>query len=106
MGKDAVDAAAHSLGGGALGGGALVGGVLGGGVPRSITERVRLIGADGYETRSNQRAALSRSSGVHLARIDHLLHRYGGLVDELLDLIAGRPELGRPLDGAEAVSYT
>jgi len=91
MGKDAVDAAAHSLGGGALGGG----------VPRSITERVRLIGADGYETRSNQRAALSRSSGVHLARIDHLLHRYGGLVDELLALIAARPELGRPLDGAE-----
>jgi len=91
MGRDAVDAAAHSLGGG----------VLGGGVPRSITERVRLIGADGYETRSNQRAALSRSSGVHLARIDHLLHRYGGLVDELLALIAARPELGRPLDGAE-----
>jgi len=86
MGRDAVDAAAHSLGGG---------------VPRSITERVRLVGADGYETRRNQRSALSRTSGVHLARIDHLLHRYGGLVDELLALIAERPELGRPLDGAE-----
>ena len=86
MGRDAVDAAAHSLGGG---------------VPGSITERVRLVGADGYETRSNQRVALSRSSGVHLARIDHLLNRYGGLVDELLELVLRRPELGQPLVGAE-----
>ncbi|HET6625653.1 MAG TPA: glycerol-3-phosphate dehydrogenase/oxidase [Nocardioidaceae bacterium] len=86
MGKDAVDAAAHSLGGA---------------VPPSITEKVRLVGADGYETRSNQRATLAEASGVHRARIDHLLNRYGGLVDELLALIAARPELGQPLTGAE-----
>jgi glycerol-3-phosphate dehydrogenase len=86
MGKDAVDAAAHSLGGA---------------VPGSITDRVRLAGADGYETRVNQTAALARASGLHTARIDHLLGRYGGLVDELLDLVAARPDLGAPLDGAE-----
>jgi glycerol-3-phosphate dehydrogenase len=86
MGKDAVDAAAHSLGGS---------------VPGSITERVRLVGADGFETRSNQRAALARESGLHRARVDHLLGRYGGLVDELLALVAERPELADPLDGAE-----
>ncbi len=86
MGRDAVDAAVHSLGGA---------------VPGSITDRVRLAGADGYETRSNQRDALARRSGLHPARIEHLLNRYGGLVDELLDLVADRPELGEPLPGAE-----
>ena len=86
MGRDAVDAAAHSLGGA---------------VPASITERVRLVGADGFETRTNQRVALARASGLHVARIDHLLGRFGGLVDEVLDLVAARPELGRPLSGAE-----
>jgi glycerol-3-phosphate dehydrogenase len=86
MGCDAVDAAAHSLGGA---------------VPGSITDRVPLAGAEGYETRSNQRSALARRSGLHRARIDHLLNRYGGLVDELLDIVAERPELGQPLSGAE-----
>jgi glycerol-3-phosphate dehydrogenase len=86
MGRDAVDAAAHSLGGD---------------VPESITDRVLLAGAEGYETRVNQRLALARRSGLHPARIDHLLNRYGDLVDELLDLVAERPELAAPLPGAE-----
>ena len=86
MGKDAVDAAVHSLGET---------------VPGSITERVPLAGATGYETRANQRSTLARASGLHRARIDHLLGRYGGLVDELLALIATRPPLGEPLAGAE-----
>ena len=33
--------------------------------------------------------------------IDHLLGRYGDLVDDLLALIEERPELAEPLDGAE-----
>jgi glycerol-3-phosphate dehydrogenase len=90
MARDAVDAAAHSLGG--------VGRPA---VPDSITEKVRLAGADGFEARANQAASLARTSGLHLARIDHLLARYGALVDELLSLVAARPELGEPLPGAE-----
>jgi glycerol-3-phosphate dehydrogenase len=90
MARDAVDAAAHSLGG--------VGRPA---VPDSITDVVRLAGADGFETRTNQASALATTSGLHVARVDHLLARYGGLVDELLDLVAGRPELGLPLPGAE-----
>ena len=86
MGKDAVDAAAHSLGGA---------------VPESITDRVPLAGAEGYETRTNQRATLAKASGLHRARIDHLLNRYGGLVDEVLALVDKRPELADPLPGAE-----
>jgi glycerol-3-phosphate dehydrogenase len=86
MGRDAVDAAVHSLGGA---------------VPESITDRVLLAGAAGYETRLNQRQTLARRSGLHPARIVHLLNRYGGLVDELVDLVTARPELGEPLPGAE-----
>ncbi len=90
MGKDAVDAAAHSLR-------TTVNLTL----RDSITDRVPLVGADSYETRSNQRVLLSRRSGLHVARIDHLLNRYGGMVDDLLALIAERDELGEPLEGAE-----
>jgi glycerol-3-phosphate dehydrogenase len=89
MARDAVDAAAHSL---TTGGSA---------VRTSITHRVPLVGADGYETRSNQRVQLARRSGLHVARIDHLLGRYGDLVDDLLALVEERPELGEPLEGCE-----
>jgi glycerol-3-phosphate dehydrogenase len=86
MARDAIDAAAHSLGGA---------------VPQSVTDVVRIAGADGFETRTNQRLALAASSGVHVARIDHLLGRYGGLVDELLHLVRDRPDLAAPLPGAD-----
>jgi glycerol-3-phosphate dehydrogenase len=67
----------------------------------SITDRVPLAGAADYETRSNQRVLLSRRAGVHVARIDHLLGRFGGMVDDLLRLCDERPELAVQLNGAE-----
>ena len=66
-----------------------------------ITDRVPLAGAAGFEARTNQRVMLSRRYGLSLAHVDHLLGRFGGLVDELLELVAQRPELGEPLAGAE-----
>ena len=90
MAKDAVDTAARSLA------------AVAGGPPREcITDRIPLAGADGYVARSNQRALLSRRAGLSVGRIDHLLGRYGGLVDEVLALLEGRPELARPLEGAD-----
>jgi len=86
MARDAVDAAVPSIGGQ---------------VRDSITDRVPLVGANGFETRTNQRVTLARRAGLHVARVDHLLGRYGGLIDEILDLISARPELGEPLSGAE-----
>ena len=71
------------------------------GVAPSHTERVPLLGADGFLTRTNQRVALSRRSGLDVGQIDHLLGRYGGLVDDLLELVAARPELALPLPGTE-----
>ena len=69
-------------------------------VPKSITERVPLMGAYGFEARTNQRVSLARASGLDIGRIDHLLGRYGGLIDEVLDLVSSRPELASPLLGA------
>ena len=89
MARDAVDAAAHSLA------------TTGTTVRSSITHRVPLLGADGFETRTNQRVQLARRSGLHVARVDRLLGRYGDLVDDLLAIIEKRPELAEPLDGAE-----
>jgi glycerol-3-phosphate dehydrogenase len=86
MARDAVDAAAHSLRAS---------------VPASVTDVVRLAGADGFETRTNQKAALARDSGLHEARVDHMLGRYGGLIDEVLALVAERPDLRGPLEGTE-----
>jgi glycerol-3-phosphate dehydrogenase len=90
MGKDAVDAAAHSL--------KTTGNLS---IRDSITDRVPLVGAADWETRENQRVLLARRSGLHVARIDHLLGRYGGLIDDLLDLVAERPDLALPLEGVE-----
>ncbi len=90
MARDAVDAAGHSL--------ATTGRSIG---SPSVTEKVRLLGAEAYEVRRNQRVALARRSGLHVARIDHLLGRYGGMVDDLLALVAERRVLGLPLEGAE-----
>jgi glycerol-3-phosphate dehydrogenase len=90
MARDAIDAAAHSLET-----------TVNMTVRESITDRVPLLGAADWETRSNQRVLLARRSGLHVARIDHLLGRYGGLVDEVLELIAEQPDLAEPLEGAE-----
>jgi glycerol-3-phosphate dehydrogenase len=90
MGKDAVDAASHSL--------RTTGNLS---IRDSITDRVPLVGADSFETRSNQRVMLARRSGLHVARIDHLLGRYGGLIDDVLALISQRRGLAAPIAGAE-----
>jgi glycerol-3-phosphate dehydrogenase len=66
-----------------------------------ITDRIPLAGADGYLARSNQRALLSRRSGISVGRVDHLLGRYGGLIDDVLALLTERPELAEPLEGAD-----
>lgn len=74
---------------------------LGESVPPSCTDDVSLVGADGYVAVWNSRKTLARSSGLHIARIEHLLHRYGTLTGEVLGLIDADPNLGRPLAGAD-----
>jgi len=86
MARDAVDACVHGLGRS---------------VPNSCTETVPLLGAEGYPALWNRRSVLARESGLHVARIEHLLGRYGSLITEILDLVRADPSLGRPVDGAD-----
>jgi glycerol-3-phosphate dehydrogenase len=86
MARDAVDEAVHGLDQK---------------VPPSCTERVPLAGADGYQALWNGRAELARTSGLHVARVEHLLNRYGSLTRELLELVAAEPGLAEPLGGAD-----
>jgi len=82
MAKDAVDAA------------------LGPDGTACVTDRIPVIGAEGFPALWNGRQRLADASGLHVARIEHLLRRYGSLIQDLLDLVAQQPELGEPLIGA------
>ena len=70
-------------------------------VAPSCTERVPLVGAEGYQALWNGRAELARRSGLHVARVEHLLNRYGSLAEELFVLIAEDPSLAEALTGAD-----
>lgn len=63
----------------------------------SVTERVPLLGAAGFEGCLNRRARLAADSGLDVGTVEHLLGRYGSLATDLLDLCGQRPELARPI---------
>ncbi len=86
MAEDAVDAAARNLPQR---------------VPRSVTDRTPLLGAEGYHALWNRRDRLAAQSGLHVSRIEHLLNRYGSMITELLALVDERPELAEPIAGAD-----
>ncbi|TCM42546.1 glycerol-3-phosphate dehydrogenase/oxidase [Kribbella sp. VKM Ac-2568] len=86
MAKDAIDAAANALDGR---------------VPKSVTKNTPLVGADGYHAMWNQRHLIAQRSGLHVARIEHLLNRYGALIDEVLALVEADPSLGEQLPGTQ-----
>jgi len=86
MAKDAVDEAARALDFR---------------VAPSCTDEVPLLGAEGYRAAWNARQRTAARSGLHVARIEHLLSRYGSMTEQVLALCAADPELARPLPGAE-----
>jgi glycerol-3-phosphate dehydrogenase len=68
----------------------------------SITEHIPLVGAEGLAVLQRQSGAIGRRYGWDRARLDHLLHRYGSLLDELLELVDADRSLGAPLEHAPA----
>ncbi|MGD0555403.1 MAG: glycerol-3-phosphate dehydrogenase/oxidase [Streptosporangiaceae bacterium] len=70
-------------------------------VPESCTATLPLVGADGYHALWNQRRALAVTANIHVARVEHLLNRYGTCIHELLDMIRSDPSLAAPLPGAD-----
>ena len=86
MARDAIDAVVRGLGES---------------VPPSPTEHVPLLGAVGFRAVWNRRRQLAEASGLHLARIEHLLGRYGVLIEDLLAEIERRPDLAEVLPGTD-----
>jgi glycerol-3-phosphate dehydrogenase len=86
MAADAVDEAARSMDAR---------------VPDSCTDQIPLTGAEGYRALWNQRRALAVSAGVHVARVEHMLNRYGSNVHDLLAMLRDDPTLAEPLPGAD-----
>lgn len=72
-------------------------------VAPSITEKVGLLGAEGYFALINQVEHVGELVGLHPYRVRHLLDRYGSLMDDVLALAADRPELLTPI--TEAPGY-
>ncbi|BCW19853.1 glycerol-3-phosphate dehydrogenase/oxidase [Pseudarthrobacter enclensis] len=70
-------------------------------VPPSCTETIPLLGANGFRAAWNRRNRTAEESGVHVARIEHLLNRYGSMTPEVLALIEENPALAEPLPGAD-----
>jgi glycerol-3-phosphate dehydrogenase len=85
MGADAVDAASVDVPGR---------------IQPSITDKVPLVGADGYHALVNQADQLAARYGLHPYRVRHLLDRYGSLVHEVLGLARDNPELLKPVPAA------
>ncbi|GAA4837594.1 glycerol-3-phosphate dehydrogenase/oxidase [Actinomycetospora corticicola] len=69
-------------------------------VAPSITDRVPLIGADGYFALVNQAEHIGRQYDLHPHRVRHLLDRYGSLLHGLLAMTEDDPTLREPVPGS------
>ena len=85
MAQDAVDEAVKQLPGT---------------VPASCTDRVPLVGADGYQALWNTRERIAERTGLSVERVEHLLGRFGSDIDDLIALIEQDPSLAEPVPGA------
>ena len=54
-------------------------------VPTSCTDRVPLLGADGYFAMRNQVGTLAAEYGLHPYRVRHVLDRYGSMIRDVLE---------------------
>ena len=66
----------------------------------SVTHRLPLMGAAGYEATTNRAAQLGAKYGFDADRMKHLLSRYGAEVTDLLATIDEDESLGTPLEAA------
>jgi glycerol-3-phosphate dehydrogenase len=65
---------------------------------KSVTEKLPLVGADGYFALEQHKARIAQESGLDLDAVIHLLNRYGSLISEILEIIAQEPSLAEKLD--------
>ena len=82
MGKDAIDLAVTDL--------RRI-------VNSSCTEKLPLVGADGYYALTQQSAQIAAQYGIDEKSVNHLLNRYGSMISEVLELITEDKKLAKPL---------
>ena len=63
----------------------------------SVTEKLPIVGADGYFALVQQAERIAEESGLSTETIIHLLNRYGSLISEVLEIIEDDPKLAKPL---------
>ena len=63
----------------------------------STTDRLPIVGADGYNALVQQVPLIATETHLPEASVIHLLNRYGSLVSEILELISNDPSLSKPL---------
>ena len=64
----------------------------------SVTEKLPLVGADGYFALEQQKDRIAQESGLDVATVTHLLNRHGSLISEILEIIEAQPKLAAKLD--------
>ena len=64
----------------------------------SVTEKLPLIGADGFFALEQQSERIAQESGLDVETVTHLLNRHGSLISEIIDLIKEQPKLVGKLD--------
>ena len=69
-------------------------------VAPSTTDKVPLLGADGYFAMRNQIEALAQDYGLHPYRVRHVLDRYGSMIRDVLEPGLADPELLLTVPGA------
>ncbi|WP_375537577.1 glycerol-3-phosphate dehydrogenase/oxidase [Demequina sp. NBRC 110057] len=68
----------------------------------SITDRIPLWGAEGLKAVRRQARALAQRHGWDKPMVEHLLHRYGAGIYDLIEAVEADPSLARPLEHAPA----
>jgi glycerol-3-phosphate dehydrogenase len=64
----------------------------------SVTEKVPLVGADGYFALEQQTERIAQETGLAVETVTHLLNRYGSLISEIMVIIKEQPRLAKRLD--------
>ena len=64
----------------------------------SVTEKLPLVGADGYFALEQQKERIAQESGLDVETVVHLLNRHGSLISEILGIIEEQPKLASKLD--------
>jgi len=66
-------------------------------VAESVTNKVPIVGADGYFALAQQVDRIAEDSGLSADSVRHLLNRYGSLISEILEIIKQEPKLAKPV---------